>query len=65
MHNGNNSVNEVIGVYDCLKKAQLAIIESINTDLQFYPYDNIWADCTGNILDYDIPLLANMNYDDK
>lgn len=22
-------------------KAQLAIIESINTDLQFYPYDNI------------------------
>lgn len=65
MLNGNNSVNEVKGVYDCLKKAQHALIDSINVDLQAYPYNNIWADCTGNILDYDIPSLANMNYDDK
>lgn len=65
MHNGDNVANEVIGVYDCLAKAQHSLVECINSDLQFHPYDNLWADCTGDILGYDIPSLACMYYDDE
>lgn len=65
MHNGDNAVNEVIGIYDCLAKAQHSLVECINTDLQSYPYDNIWADCIGGIENYDISSLAEMFYDDQ
>lgn len=64
MHDGDNVVNEVIGVYDCLVKAQHSLAECINSDLQSYPYENIWADCSNDILNYDIANLANMFYDD-
>ena len=64
MHNGDNVANEVIGVYDCLIKAQHSLVECINTDLQSHPYDYLWADCSNDVLNYDIASLANMFYDD-
>lgn len=64
MHNGDNAVNEVIGVYDCLRKAQHSLCECINSDLIAYPFEYIWGDCECPIDNFDIPSLANTNYDD-
>lgn len=64
MHNGDNAVNEVIGIYDCLPKAQQALVENIYVDLKSHPYNNVWGDCSGDILKYDIYKLSSMFYDD-
>lgn len=63
MHNGDNAVNEVIGIYDCLQKAQQSMADCINTDLQYHPYDHISFD-GDNTTNYNIPELATMFYDE-
>jgi hypothetical protein len=65
MHNGDNAVNEVVGVYDCLRKAQQSLCEFLYSDLNSYPFDNIEGDGQGDIKDYNIAELANMFYDDQ
>lgn len=64
MFNGENAVNEVVGIYDCLRKAQQSLVDNINTDLQNYPYEHL--DCYGNLSaeEYNLPKLADMSYDD-
>mgnify|MGYP006903482592 CR=1 FL=1 len=64
MHNGDNAVNEVVGVYDCLQKAQHSLCEILQLDLSSYPFDNIEGDGQCDIKDYNIADLANMFYDD-
>lgn len=64
MHNGDNAVNEVIGVYDCLRKAQQALANCINLDLQYHPYSNVKSVGGRELEDYFLPELATMFYDD-
>ena len=64
MHNGDNAVNEAIGVYDCLRKAQQSLCECVHTDLVSYPYEHIWGNGDKPIEDYDITSLSEMFYDD-
>lgn len=64
MHNGDNAVNEVIGVYDCLKKAQHSLCQCIVSDLVAHPFDHIVGDCECQIENYDISSLAEMEYTD-
>ena len=64
MHNGDNSVNEVIGVYDCLSKAQHSLADCINTDLQYHPYDHLSFDGEIPAETYNISELSAMFYDD-
>ncbi len=56
-------MNEVVGVYDCLKKAQQSLCEFLYSDLNSFPFDNIEGDGITNIKDYNITELANMFYD--
>ena len=39
MYNGDNAVNEIIGIYDCLPKAQHALIDCLKKDLQHSSYN--------------------------
>ena len=64
MHNGDNAVNEVIGTYDCLRKAQQSLAHSINMDLQNYPYEHLSFDGSLPAEEYDFHELATMFYDD-
>ena len=64
MHNGDNAVNEVIGVYDCLQKAQHSLCECIFSDLVSHPFEHIWGDCECRIDKYDILSLVEMDYND-
>lgn len=64
MHNGDNAVNEVVGVYDCLRKAQHSLVECINFDLQNRSFQHISCDSDCDFQDYDIPTLTNTSFDD-
>ncbi len=64
MHNGDNAVNEVIGIYDCLPKAQQALAECINLDLQYHCFESIWCDSSESLSDFPLQELATMFYDD-
>ena len=64
MHNGDNAVNEVIGVYDCLRKAQQSLAECINLDLQNRSFKNVWCDDCRLFTEFNIPELANTLYYD-
>ncbi len=64
INNGENVVNEVIGIYDCLKKAQHSLADCINTDLQYHPYEHISLDGSESAEFFNIPELAMMYYDD-
>ena len=63
MHNGDNTVNEVSGVFGCLKKAQKAMAEDICLDLQNHPFEN--AKCNGSkkLEDYPLTEMKDMFYD--
>ncbi len=63
MNNGDNAVNEVIGIYDCLQKAQQSLADCVNTDLQYHPYDHLSFDGCLPVETYNIPELAAMFYD--
>lgn len=63
MHNGDNAVNEVIGVYDCLRKAQHSLCECMFSDLVSYPFEHLWGNGECPIEYYDIPRLAETCYD--
>lgn len=64
MHNGDNAVNEVIGVYECLPKAQQALVDCINHDIQYHRFEQIWCDSKKPFEEYRIEELAKMFYDD-
>lgn len=64
MHNGDNAVNEVIGVYDCLQKAQQTLADCINLDLKNRSFKNVWCDTEQPFETFCIPELANMDYTD-
>lgn len=67
MHHGDNVVNEVIGVYDSLAKAQHALIDNVIVDLQYSSYHNFWSDCNIleerniNLVDWANNVFANHN----
>jgi len=64
MHNGDNAVNEVIGIYDCLPKAQQAAADCANHDMQNHSYQNAWCDTEREFHEYNVFELSNMSYDD-
>lgn len=64
MHNGDNAVNEVIGVYDCLPKAQQALADCINNDLQYHSFEQVWCDSERPFEAFRIDELATMFHDD-
>lgn len=49
MHNGDNTVNEVSGVFDCLKKAQKAMAEDIEEWLMEHD-DSYNSNCTYQVV---------------
>lgn len=63
MHNGDNAVNEVTAVFDCLKKAQKALAEDICRDLRNHPYENAKSNGSKRFEDYPLPEMENMFYD--
>ena len=63
MHNGDNTVNEVSGVFSCLKKAQKAMAEDICLDLQNHPFENTKCNGSKNLEDYPLYEMKNMFYD--
>lgn len=65
MHNGDNAVNEVIGVYDCLRKAQQSLAECLNLDLQNRSFQHMSSDSDIDFQNYNIPELAAMSFDDE
>ena len=65
MHNGDNAVNEVIGVYNCLQKAQHSLCECIVSDLVAHYFEHIWGDCECQIDKYDILSLVEIDYNDE
>lgn len=65
MNSGDNVVNEVIGVYDCLAKAQHALVENLKIDLQHTSYDNFWSDCGINFNKNCFLEHSNIFFDDK
>lgn len=64
MSNGDNVVNEVIGIYDCFQKAQHGLAVCINTDLQNHLYEHFSLDEGMSMNDYNVQKLAAMHYDD-
>ena len=54
-------MNEVIGVYDCLQKAQHSLCECIFSDLVSHHFDH---NCECQIDKYDILSLMEMDYND-
>lgn len=58
MHNGNNAVNEVAGVYETMRKAQKALVESIYHDLQHHEYEYLKGDGPKPLTEYPIQGLA-------
>lgn len=64
MCNGNNSVNDIIGVYDSLAKAQKAMVEDIDHVLQYHRYEHMETDSPDDLSKTDFHQLANMFHDD-
>ena len=64
MLNGDNAVNEVIGVYDCLRKAQQAVISNIHLDLQNRSFKHVKCDSSLNFDSYDIQDLSSLDFND-
>jgi len=65
MHNGDNTVNEVSGVFDCLKKAQKAMAENICLDIKNHPYKSAKCDGSHRLEDYPLTEMNGMFYDSQ
>lgn len=65
MHNGDNAVNEVIGIYDCLQKAHQSMADCIDADIQCCPYDHISLDGCEDRMVYNFSEFATRFYDDQ
>lgn len=62
--NGNEPVTQIDGVFSSLRKAQSALVSSIDLDLQYGGFDQIKGDGDRPVEDYDIHELARMFDDD-
>lgn len=64
MHNGENVINDITGVFDSRIKAQKSLAESLHLDLQNHSYNNVWCDSSIPFDSFSLPDLAALSYED-